>query len=71
MNHTIHTPLTYHIDTLPLTDAKAMLASFDTLTPSDYKDGSYRLRRYSVFEYDRQAHKLVKQTNTALSKMTA
>lgn len=65
MSHTIHTPLTYHIDTLPLTSVSAMLASFDTLTPSDYKDGSYRLRRYSVFEYDRQAHKLVKQANTA------
>lgn len=60
-----NTPLTYHIDTLPLNDAKEMLASFDTLTPNEYKDGDYRLRRYSVFDYDRQTHKISKRPSTA------
>lgn len=34
-------------------DFETLRQSFDTLTPSDYKDGSYRLRRYSRFSYDK------------------
>ncbi len=30
----------------------ALQADFDTLTPSDYKDGAYRLRRYSKFDFN-------------------
>ncbi len=30
-----------------------LAADFDTLAPSDYADGAYRLRRYSTFTFDR------------------
>lgn len=33
---------------------KSIQADFDTLQPSEYKDGSYRLRRYSKLSYNQQ-----------------
>lgn len=45
---------------LSATHAHAMQADFDTLKPSEYKDGGYRLRRYSTFEYDKNTRNLHK-----------
>lgn len=42
----------YETGQLSLDPNAALSASFDTLTPSTYKDGSYRLRRYSCLDYD-------------------
>lgn len=58
-------PFTYHIDHLALSEQSPMVASFDSLTPSAYKDGSYRLRRYSVFHYDKLAKMVSKQPHEA------
>lgn len=33
----------------------ALQADFESLVPSTYKDGAYRLRRYSKFDFDEQA----------------
>lgn len=49
-------------------DFGAIAASFDTLKPSNYKDGSFRLRRYSRFDFDKHTQKLDLKANTAFSQ---
>lgn len=41
------------LESSSLADFERVQASFDSLKPSNYKDGSYRLRRYSRFCFDK------------------
>ncbi|MFB2537985.1 MULTISPECIES: 2OG-Fe dioxygenase family protein [unclassified Acinetobacter] len=45
--------------TLPSELIHTLDSDFDTLQPNIYKDGSYRLRRYSTFTYQREHKKLM------------
>ncbi|MFA9623545.1 MULTISPECIES: 2OG-Fe dioxygenase family protein [unclassified Moraxella] len=47
-----------HTGNLPKDLIGPLSKDFDTLTPSSYKDGSYRLRRYSKLIYDQQARNI-------------
>lgn len=44
-----------HIGNLPTDIIAPLRTDFDSLTPSLYKDGSYRLRRYSKFTYNQDS----------------
>lgn len=44
--------------------AEQLAVSFHTLKPSEYKDGSFRLRRYSTFDYRRSSGEAVLQANS-------
>lgn len=54
MNH----PFQYTTGCLTASEAADLQPSFHTLAPSAYKDGAYRLRRYSKFHY-RQSDGLI------------
>lgn len=45
----------YRMGKLPSETAQDISRSFHTLQPSEYKDGAYRLRRYSKFGYQRSS----------------
>ncbi|STY86360.1 Uncharacterized protein conserved in bacteria [Moraxella ovis] len=44
-----------HTGNLPTDIIASLRSDFDSLTPSLYKDGSYRLRRYSKFTYNQDS----------------
>lgn len=50
------TQFSYLVDRLNIPHDDAVVRSFDTLTASPYKDGQYRLRRYSCFSFEREQH---------------
>lgn len=60
----------YQVHRLDLSDASfgdfhKVAQSFDTLKPSTYKDGGFRLRRYSRFDYDPSKQALTLKKNSA------
>lgn len=55
----------YKISRLDLSESSAVIASFDSLKPSAYKDGAYRLRRYSTFVYDQNNKQAILQASSA------
>lgn len=57
------TQFSYLIDNLNVSSDDAVVHSFNTLTVSPYKDGQYRLRRYSCFSFNRENHDIVLTTN--------
>lgn len=48
-----------------LADFDVLKASFESLEPSNYKDGSYRLRRYSRFCFDKNTNTITLQPQVA------
>lgn len=60
-----HHPFSYQTGKLPIGADNAVVNSFDSLTPSQYKDGSYRLRRYSNFDYNQDNKTVQLRANEA------
>lgn len=56
---------TYTCETLGGAAVADIAPDFESLTPSAYADGSYRLRRYSAFDVDRASGTIVLQQNRA------
>nr|UOP05146.1 2OG-Fe dioxygenase family protein [Conchiformibius kuhniae] len=54
----------YQTGRLDAADAAELGASFHTLQPSAYKDGAFRLRRYSTFRYCRRSGDIRLQANS-------
>lgn len=60
MNH----PFEYTTGCLTVSEAADLQPSFHTLTPSAYKDGAYRLRRYSKFRFRQSDGRIELQANS-------